>query len=99
MNNTNESGSTSGCCSEEMTPGEMMSHCPMAAKFEATLGNPKLIHGLWTIGFVLLVLGVAIILEPVIIAWLLAIVVILTGIAILMIAHRLSQLKASAAKS
>ena len=76
-----------------------MSHCPMAAKFEETLGNPKLIHGLWVIGIVLLLLGIAIIIEPVIIAWLLAIVVILTGLAILMIAHRLSQLKSSAAKS
>jgi len=96
MNNTNESASSEACCSDEIKPGDMINHCPMAAKFEETLGSPKLNFSLKIIGIALLLLSLAIILKPVIIAWLMALVAMLMGIAILMISHHISRLRSPA---
>jgi len=65
----------------------------MAKEFEKTFGSPKLKLSLLLIGIALIVMGIAIILEPRIIIWLMASVSILMGIALLLMAYYINKMK------
>jgi hypothetical protein len=95
MTENNETVKPAACCSEEFKDDGLASHCPMAEKFEATIGNPKLNLNLRIIGITLLLLGIFIIIEPKIVAWLMALVVMLMGIALLMMTHYLTRLRST----
>jgi hypothetical protein len=95
MTKTNETENSTSCCSGETRQGDIISHCPMAAKFETTIGNPKLNLNLRIIGIALFILGIVIIIEPKIIAWLMALVAMLMGLALLIMAHYLNRLRSS----
>jgi len=95
MSSTHETTESVSCCASETTEGSAVSHCPMAAKFDKTFGSAKLKLSLCLIGAALLILGVVIILEPQIIAWLMASVSILMGMALLMLAYYINRMKSS----
>jgi len=83
------------CCSGESQEGGLISHCPMAAKFDKTFGSPKFKLSLCVIGVALIVIGIAIILEPRIVIWLMASVSILMGMALLVMAYYINSMKRS----
>lgn len=87
MVSTEKSVIFESCCSDETLEGVKFNQCPMAAKCGAIISNPKLPLNLRITGVVLLVLGVAIVLEPMILAWLVACLIILLGIAVLILSH------------
>jgi hypothetical protein len=94
MGNSEVAGTVS-CCSGESVEGGVISHCPMAAQFKSTFGSPKLKLSLYGFGAVLIVLGIAIIMEPRIVAWLIAMVTILMGMALLMMGHFINRMTSS----
>jgi len=68
----------------EATPMPM---CPMAETCKGMMEKPRSGFILLVPGLVLIILGVAVIIEPQILAWLVAIALIFMGIAMLMIAR------------
>lgn len=95
MMESSEAAGTVSCCSGESVEGSVVSHCPMAAQFKSTLGSPGLKQSLYGLGAVLIVLGVAIIMEPRIVAWLIALSSILMGMALLMMGHFINRMTSS----
>ena len=67
----------------DVTP---MTMCPMAETCKGMMEKPRFGFMFMIPGFVLIVLGVAVLLEPKILAWLVAIALIFMGIAMLMMA-------------
>ena len=68
----------------EATP---MSMCPMAETCKGMMARPRSGLMLLVPGLVLIILGVAVIIEPQILVWLVAIALIVMGAAMLMIAR------------
>lgn len=68
----------------EATP---MSMCPMAETCKGMMKRPRSGLMLLVPGLVLIILGVAVIIEPQILVWLVAIALIVMGVAMLMIAR------------
>ena len=93
MNENNEIHKPAACCSEDFKEGSLVFHCPMMTKFDETIGNPKLVLFLSIIGIALLILGVAIILEPKIVAWIIALVLMLVGVSLLMMVYYINRMK------
>lgn len=93
MTSITETTEPESCCSAASREGDLISHCPMAAKFDQTFGSVKLKLSLCLIGVVLVFLGIAIILEPKIAAWLIALSTILMGTALLTLAYFINQMK------
>jgi|GEM_PF-2810228 len=95
MTATTNTSKPVSCCSGESQEGGLISHCPMAAKFDKTFGSPKFKLLLCVIGVALIVIGIAIILEPRIVIWLMASVSILMGMALLVMAYYINSMKRS----
>ncbi len=91
--NTTDSSPHASCCSGESSKGDLISQCPMAAKFNSTLGSTKLKLSLCFIGLALVILGIAIVLVPKIIVWMMASISILIGLALLMMAYFFNRMK------
>lgn len=64
-----------------------MAMCPMAATCKGMMAKPRSGLMLMIPGFVSIILGVAVLIEPQILAWLVAIALIVMGIAMLMMAN------------
>ena len=83
------------CCSQESEGGDMIKHCPMASRFDEIIGKSHLGFYLMLFGIVLVVLGIAIVVQPKILVWLAGAVATLMGIALLMAAYQLNRMKSS----
>lgn len=75
-----QAGAHMACCSSS----EGGSHCPMSAKFDATVGSRGFRSGAVLVGVIFILLGIAILIWPIIAVWLTAAVSILIGSMVLM---------------
>jgi hypothetical protein len=95
---TNSVASVS-CCPGGPGQGGLMSHCPMAARFDEFFVKSKISQYLLLIGALLLILAIAIVLEPRIMVWLVALIAAFIGFALLTAAYFLNRMKSSARES
>ena len=87
-----ESNEHMPCCSTSKEGA----HCPMSAKFDSTVGNPKFRVTMLGVGIVFILLGIVILMWPVVAVWLTAMVAVLIGIMVIVAASFLTKMKSSA---
>lgn len=92
--NSSEATHESCCGNTNEGAGESY-HCPMAEKFAAALGSPRLKVGLLLPGLLLLVLGILILTKPEVLIWLAGGLSILFGLIFIFVAISLKRLAAS----
>jgi len=87
-----ESNEHMPCCSASKEGA----HCPMSAKFDSTVGNPKFRVTLFGVGVVFIFLGIVILMWPVVVVWITAMVAVLIGVIVITAASFLTKMKSSA---
>ena len=94
---TASTGSVSpvSCCPGGSGQAGSMSHCPMAARFDEFFARSRVNRYLLFIGASLLLLAIAVILEPRIVVWLVALAAAFMGFVLLTAAYFLNRMKSS----
>ena len=83
------------CCAEGSEGVDMIGHCPMAERLDEIIGKSQLGLYLMIFGIMLVVLGVAIVVQPKILIWLVAAAATVMGIALLVAAYYINRMKSS----